>query len=121
LRTSDRGSAVVEFILLVIPLVGLSAGTIGVTWFAFAKAQLQEVAYEAALQLSEPDSNQTEVYQATSEKVTKRLGITAMSLKLDQTEGMASVSLELEPWQIYGPMSLVLPALSAVSSVPQEN
>ncbi len=100
--------------------MGLSAGTIGATWFAFAKAQLQQIAYEAALQLSEPDSNQNEVYQSTAEKVDARLGKNVFTLKLEQADGLATANVELAAWQIYGPLSLMLPALGAVSSVPQE-
>jgi Flp pilus assembly protein TadG len=111
---------VVEFLLLVLPLFGLSAATVGVTWFSFAKAQLEQITEEAALQLSEPDSTELEVLESATEKVKTRLGAAILSMNSTVISSTSSVTIELPAWQFLGPLSLVLPELSAGSNVPAE-
>lgn len=120
MRTSDRGSAVVEFLLLVLPLVGLAGATGGVVWYSFASAQLSQVAAEAAMMAAEPDSTNAEVFAAVGEKLQNRLGISSFSMSTDRTLDTLSLSLNLPALEFLGPMGLVFPELSAVSNVPAE-
>jgi hypothetical protein len=120
LRTSDRGSAVVEFLLLVLPLVGLAGGTCGVVWYSFAKAQLSQVAAEAAMMAAEPDSSNSEVFASVGENLQNRLGISNFSMSTDRSLDNLSLSLNLPAMEFFGPMAMVFPVLSVVSNVPVE-
>ena len=120
MRTSDRGSAVVEFLLLVLPLVGLASGTCGVVWYSFAKAQLIQVAAEAAMMAAEPDSSNDEVLAAVDFNVRNRLGISNFSMNTNKSSGVLSLSINLPVLEFLGPMAMVFPELSVVSNVPVE-
>lgn len=110
----------VEFLLLVLPMIGLAGATLGVTLFAFASAQLQQVAAESALALAQPDSNSAEVYDSAAIKLGRRLGVRTFSFSSSKTDSDATVSLELAQWHFLGPLNLVLPELSAVSHAQVE-
>jgi Flp pilus assembly protein TadG len=120
LRTSERGSAVAEFIFLVLPLVGLTGTVTSVTWYAFAKAQLAEISAEAALQLAEADSSVAEVKAEVAEKMLNRLNSVDFSFAGEVAGGVANVNLELSAWELLTPLSMVFPELSEVSSAPLE-
>jgi Flp pilus assembly protein TadG len=120
LRTSEKGSALVEFILLVLPMFGLAAATVGVTWFAFAKAQLVQISNDLAMQQAEPDTNSAELLSTAAAEVKERLGLTDFAMTNSLLNGVSSVGLEVPAQQFLGPFSLVLPPLSVVSSVPSQ-
>ena len=121
MRISERGSAVAEFIFLVLPLLGLAGSTIGVSWYAFSKAQLIQITSEAAMQLAQADSNQEEVKQVVSQKLRERLGATSFSLAGFVEGGVATVNVELSQSELPVPFSLVFPELSAVSHAAAES
>lgn len=120
MRTSDRGSAVVEFLLLVLPLIGLGVSTLGVVWYSFAKAQLSQIAAEAAMMAAEPDSSKLEVSEAVAAALHKRLNVDVFNMDSISTNGVLSLTIELPPTQFLGPMALVFPELGAVSNAPIE-
>lgn len=106
--------------MLVLPLLGLSTGTLGVTWFSFARAQLQQIASEGAMQLAEPDSDFEETQATIQEKIQQRLGSLAYVLTAKNQEGIATVNLELNSVPFLGPLNLIFPPLSVESDVPAE-
>jgi Flp pilus assembly protein TadG len=120
LQTSERGSAVAEFLLLTIPLVALASSTVGVSWYGFAKAQLTQIAAEGAMQGAQPDSTSGEVYESLRLKLIERLGIESFSATSSDENEVSTVAIELTEIQFLGPLSLVFPGLSVVSSAPVE-
>ena len=120
MRTSERGSAVAEFLLLVLPLIGLASSTVGVCWYAFAKAQLTQIAAEAAMQAAQPDSTSVEVYGSVRLKLKQRLGIENFSTTCTRENEVSTVSIDLAEIQVLGPLSLVLPGLGVVGGAPIE-
>lgn len=111
----------VEFLLLSLPLLGLASGTLGVTWYSFARAQLAQVANEAAMQSAEPDSTFAEVFDDVKLKLKTRLGLENFSMTANQNPGSSATSIELPATQVFGPLSLVLPSLGVVGHVPTED
>lgn len=109
-----------EFLLLVMPLVGLASTTAGVVWYAFAKAQLTQVAAEGAMMAAEPDSSSSEVLASVGENLRQRLGASTFSMNTNLNNGVLSFSIELPVIEFVGPMAMVFPELSAVSNVPVE-
>jgi hypothetical protein len=108
---------VVEFLLLTLPLFGLASATLGVTWYSFAKAQLFQVASEAAMQLNEPDSTEAEVFDDVRRKLKVRLWLDSFSVSNYSNASASSIAIELPATTLAGPLSLLLPPLSVVSSV----
>lgn len=108
----------VEFLLLTLPLFGLASATLGVTWYSFAKAQLVQVASEAAMQLSEPDSTEVEVFTDVKRKLKSRLWLESFSVSNYSNASVSSIAIELPSASFTGPLSYVFPSLSVVSSVP---
>ena len=120
MRTSERGSAVAEFIFLVLPLIGVAGSTVGISWYSFAKAQLIQITSEAAMQLAQPDSTEEEVRQVAGTKIAQRLATSEFTLNSSVTEGIATVNIELRQLKLLAPFSLVFPELSVVSHAPTE-
>ena len=107
----------VEFLLLTLPLFGLASATLGVTWYSFAKGQLFQVASEAAMQLNEPDSTEAEVFDEVRRKMKVRLWLDSFSFRNYSNPSTSSIAIELPATTLAGPLSLLLPPLSVVSSV----
>ena len=107
----------VEFLLLTLPLFGLASATLGITWYSFAKAQLVQVANEAAMQLNEPDSTEVEVFDDVKLKLKNRLGIDSFSVSNYSNASASSIAIELPVTTVAGPLSLLLPPVNVVSSV----
>ena len=107
----------VEFLLLTLPLFGLASATLGVTWYSFAKGQVLQVANEAAMQFNEPDSTEVEVFDDVKVKLKNRLGIDSFSVSNYSNASASSIAIELPATVLAGPLSLLLPPLSVVSSV----
>ena len=107
----------VEFLLLTLPLFGLASATLGITWYSFAKAQLVQVANEAAMQLNEPDSTEAEVFDEVRRKMKVRLWLDSFSFRNYSNPSTSSIAIELPATTMAGPLSLLLPPLSVVSSV----
>ena len=110
----------VEFLLLVIPMLGLAGATVGVTWFGFAKAQLLQVAAESAMQAAEPDSSSSDVLGTIGDKLRNRMGVTKFSAWSTSKDGVSSVAIELPELPFLGPLALVFPGFSVVSYAPSE-
>ncbi len=108
----------VEFLFLTLPLLTLASATLGVTWYSFAKAQVTQIAYEAALQAAEPDSISSEVIDGVRSKLAHRLGLDAFSVTSSVNAGMSLAMVEV-PASL-GPVSLIFPNLNVVSYVPVE-
>jgi hypothetical protein len=108
---------VVEFLLLTLPLFGLASATLGVTWYSFAKGQVLQVASEASMQLNEPDSTELEVFDDVKLKLRNRLGIDSFSVSNYSNASASSIAIELPVTTVAGPLSLLLPPVSVVSSV----
>lgn len=106
--------------MLTLPLFGLASATLGVTWYSFAKAQLAQVANEAAMQSAEPDSTNSEVFDDVKLKLKTRLGLETFSMTTTTNPGSSTSSIELPAAQFLGPLSLVFPSLSVVGHVPTE-
>ena len=110
----------VEFLLLMLPMLGVATATIGVTWYGFAKAQLAQIAAEGAMQAAEPDSNGSDVLKMIGDKLRNRMGMEEFSASSTNNDGISSVSIELPDLTFLGPLNLVLPGLSVVSDAPSE-
>ena len=106
--------------MLILPLFGLASATLGVTWYSFARAQLAQVANEAAMQLAEPDSTNSEVFDAVKVKLKARLSLETFSMTTTANPNSRSTVIELPAAQFLGPLALVFPNLSVVSHVPTE-
>lgn len=106
----------VEFLLLTLPMLTLASATLGVTWYSFARAQVTQIANEAALQASEPDVSTSEVFDEVKWKLAKRLGLDDFSMTNSVNDGTSLISIEVPASP--GPLSLVLPTLSVVGYVP---
>jgi hypothetical protein len=109
---------VVEFLLLTLPLFGLASATLGVTWYSFAKGQVLQVASEASMQLNKPDSTELEVFDDVKLKLRNRLGIDSFSVSNYSNTSVSAIAIELPSTSLLGPLSLIVPNLSVVSSVP---
>lgn len=109
-----------EFLLLVIPILGLAGATVGVTWYAFAKSQLLQIAAEGAMQAAEPDSSSSDVLGTIGDKLVDRMGVAKYSAWSTNKDGISSVSIELPELPFLGPLALVFPGLSVVSDAPSE-
>lgn len=107
----------VEFLLLTLPLFGLASATLGITWYSFAKAQIVQVANEAAMQLNEPDSTEAEVFDDVRRKLKARLWLDSFSFRNYSNASASSISIELPATTLAGPLSLLLPPIGVVSSV----
>ncbi len=106
--------------MLTLPLLGLASATLGVTWYSFARAQIAQVANEAAMQSAEPDSTPAEVFDDVKLKLKTRLGLETFSMTATHNHGSSAISIELPAAQVLGPLSLVLPSLGVVGHVPSE-
>lgn len=109
-----------EFLLLVIPMLVLAGATVGVTWYAFAKSQLQQIAAEGAMQAAEPDSSSSDVLGTIGDKLVNRMGVAKYSAWSTNKDGVSSVAIELPEFPFLGPLALVFPGLSVVSDAPSE-
>lgn len=105
---------------MVLPLIAVGGSTLGVVWYSFAKAQLSQIAAEAAMMAAEPDSSKFEVSEAVAATLQNRLKVDVFKLDSISTNGVLSLSIELPLTQFLGPMALVFPELSVVSSAPIE-
>lgn len=102
-------------------MAGLASATAGVTWYSFAKAQVIQVAAEAAMMAAEPDSSNAEVFASVAENLRQRLGTSTFSMSTNVNGGTLSLALNLPAIEFLGPMALVFPELSVVSNVPVEH
>lgn len=102
--------------MLVLPMLGLTAGTIGLSWFAFTKSQLQAMVYELAVIQSEPDTDLSELTTYAEQAMQTRFKLGHFALEV--TSG--SVLLTVPSSEFAGPFALVIPEIAVESHVPKQ-
>lgn len=110
----------VEFLLLVLPIAALASGTISVTWYAFAKAEVFQIASEAAFQFAEPDSTEAEVNDDVACKLSKKFGDVVFVSSEYSSGGLSVVNLSVSPPASLGVLGYVFPEVSVTASAPNE-
>lgn len=110
----------VEFLLLVLPLITLAGSTVAVSWYAFAKTQLKQIVSESAFQLAQPDSTEAEVFESASTKLQERLGVEVIRFASSQESSVAEVAIGFDLAENLGLLALVLPPLSEVGHAQTE-
>ena len=80
LLRSSRGSAVVEFLLVSLPMLAITSSTIGLSWFAFEKVSLRVLSMESAWRFSQPDFEQAALHEYLAEKLLGQTGMNRFSL-----------------------------------------
>ena len=96
MRISDRGSAVVEFLLLILPLGLVWSATTQVVWFAYAKTQARIIATVSAFALAQPDSEMDEVSNSARVELVHRLGDGTYRLENFSGNGLSEVVLAVK-------------------------
>ncbi|MCX6485226.1 MAG: hypothetical protein NTX78_01055 [Rhodoluna sp.] len=120
MRTSDRGSAVVEFLLLVFPIGLLSTATIGVGWFSFAKTELRVIASEVTFQLAQPDSDIREFLVTVDTKMFRTFGNLDYRVQYFSANGLSEVVLSLPLVRSFGILGGITPQLKVQTHAANE-
>lgn len=120
LLRSSRGSAVVEFLLVSLPMLAITSSTIGLSWFAFEKVSLRVLSMESAWRFSQPDFEQADLHEYLAEKLLGQTGMNRFSLDATKKDGVASVSLLVDQFALPGGLALSAPELKLSSHAPLE-
>ena len=121
LLRSSRGSAVVEFLLVLLPMIAIASSTIGLSWFAFERVSLQVLSVESAWRFSQPDFEQADLNEFVSNELLKQTGMNRFSLDAEKANGVSSVSILVDQIALSGGLSLNAPELKMSSHAPLEN
>lgn len=109
MRRSETGSAVSEFLLLMIPLTALAGASISIAWYGFAKVQLGIVAQETAWLAALPDVDAAEVEDFATERVSARLGMTRLQVTSNRSSELSEVSILIDGFTLSNLLSVVVP------------
>jgi Flp pilus assembly protein TadG len=120
LQTSERGSAVAEFLFLLLPMILCIGSTAQVSWVSFAKSQLRVIAATSAFQASQPDSDQNQVVDEVRATALQRLNLSPAA-RLDTHSGFARVELQVDGWALLGFSLVAAPTMSVTGYAVQEN
>jgi hypothetical protein len=112
---------VVEFLLVLLPMIAIASTTIGLGWFAFERVTLRVVSMEAAWRFSQPDFEQSDLREYLTWKLQEQTGMSRFSLDAEKGSGVASVSLLVDQMPLPGGLSLETPELKMSSHAPLEN
>jgi hypothetical protein len=112
---------VVEFLLVLLPMLAIASSTIGLSWFAFERVSLRVLAVESAWRFSQPDFEQTDLNDFVSNELVKQTGMNRFLLDTERANGVSSVSLLVDQIALPGGLSLSAPELKMSSHAPLEN
>ena len=110
----------VEFLLIAIPMLFLMSATLGVCWVAYVKTQARVVAGKAAFQLSQPDSEISEVIANATNELQSKLGPSPMRVEGRLSGNFAEIRLTTPARILPGFSELHLPELEVISHEVQE-
>lgn len=111
----------VEFLLLVLPLIAIASSTIGLSWFAFERVSLRVLSVESAWRFSQPDFEQADLNDFVANQLLEHTGTNRFSFDAEKVNGIASVSLLVDQISLPGGLSLIAPELRMKSHAPLEN
>ena len=111
----------VEFLLVVLPMIAIASSTIGLSWFAFERVSLRVLSIEAAWRFAQPDFEQADLHDFVSSELFKQTGMNRFSLDAEKAKGVSSVSLLVDQIALPGGFSLSTPELRMSSHAPLEN
>jgi Flp pilus assembly protein TadG len=115
LRTSEKGSAVVEFLLLVIPMLFLISSTFGVSWYAYVKTQARVIAAKSAFHLSQPDSDSNEVSIRALSDFSSQLGMANVRVAAEVFGSLSEIRITSSAHAFSGFPGLTFPELAVTS------
>jgi hypothetical protein len=115
LRTSEKGSAVVEFLLLVIPMLFLISSTASVSWYAYVKTQARVIAAKSAFQLSQPDGDPNEVSIRTLSDFSSKLGMANVRVAAEVFGSLSEIRITPSSHALAGFSGLTFPELVVTS------
>lgn len=101
----------VEFLLVLMPMLSIATATVGLTWYAFERVSLRVLGMQAAWQFSEPDFDQADLQKFVAAGLKSEIGMSRFSLDSDRIGNRSSVSLLLDQMSLPGGLGLVVPEL----------
>ncbi|MEY4397667.1 MAG: hypothetical protein RLZ53_243 [Actinomycetota bacterium] len=108
----------VEFLLVLLPMIAIAGSTIGLSWFGFEKVSLRVLSVESAWAFSQPDFEQGDLNDFISRELFRQTGMNRFSLETEKANGVASVSLLVDQIQLPGGFSLSTPEFRMTSHAP---
>lgn len=111
----------VEFLLVLLPMIAIASSTIGLSWFAFERVSLQVLSVESAWRFSQPDFEQADLNEFVSNELLKQTGMNRFSLDAEKANGVSSVSILVDQIALSGGLSLNAPELKMSGHAPLEN
>jgi hypothetical protein len=115
LRTSEKGSAVVEFLLLVIPMLFLISSTASVSWYAYVKTQARVIAAKSVFHLSQPDGDPNEVRIRTLSEFSSKLGMANVHVAAEFFGSLSEIRITSSSQALAGFSGLSFPELAVTS------
>jgi hypothetical protein len=112
---------VVEFLLVMLPMVAIAGSTIGLSWFAFERVALRVLSMESAWRFSQPDFEQADLHEFVAGQLQEQTGMNRFSLDAEKTRGFASVSLMVDQITLPGGFLLSTPEIKMSNHAPLEN
>lgn len=101
----------VEFLLVLLPVLTLATSTIGLCWYAVERVSLRILVTQAAWQLSEPDIEPSDLQEFVASGLQREIGMNRFSMEADRVGNRASVSVLLDQLALPGDLGLVVPEL----------
>lgn len=119
MQTSERGSAVAEFLFLVIPLVVCISGSAQVSWVSYSKTQLRVEAATAAFEAGQPDSDLSNIQQRVKANVASKLKTSTVPA-VNVQNGLSQVEIKLPAWNVLGLPNVFVPFIVVSSHAVNE-
>jgi Flp pilus assembly protein TadG len=119
LQTSERGSAVAEFLFLVIPLIICLSASAQVSWTSYSKTQLRVEAATAAFEAGQPDSDLSNIQQKVKANVAARLKACSSPV-VNAQNGLSRVEIKLPAWNVLGLLNVFVPSITVSSHAVNE-
>ncbi|MEN9749792.1 MAG: hypothetical protein RL149_870 [Actinomycetota bacterium] len=111
----------VEFLLVLLPMIAIASATLGLSWFAFERVALRVLSIEAAWRLSQPDFEQADLHDYLAGEMLRQTGMNRFSLIGEKGGGIASVSILVDEFALPGGLGISAPELKLSSHAPVEN
>jgi hypothetical protein len=119
LQTSERGSAVAEFLLLVVPLIVCVSSTVQVSWAGYTKTQLRLEAAYAAFEAGQPDTELQNLIHKVSADLVARVNSKSVPIIKNQN-GLSSVEIRIPTWNALGFLNVFAPSMVVTSHAASE-
>ena len=102
-------------------MLGLSATTAEISWYALAKSRAQLVAIEISAMQAEPDTEEAEVRLFADTELAKLFPKFEYQLTIQKANGLSLAAIDIESKEFAGLFALVTPNISAESHVSIKN